>query len=334
MQDDPRDVSRALLQHARELAKQCNAATILVSADVFSSPADILTLLPDEPGLKTILVTRSPQSFQHLPADSFDIIQLPNVILKPMGQVKTAVLVGFSHGKLRQGERLICLSGIPRSDSLDTLLLTRVGGESEILATPGGEQFRQQANPEVFARVLDIAISLGHEGREGRPVGAIFVVGDVEHVGHFSEPLMLNPFQGHPEEKRNILDPSLRETIKELSSLDGAFLIRDDGVVEAAGVFLRSVVPSGELPRGLGTRHRSAAAITAATTATAITVSESSGNVTVFRDGKIMTEIEKAPRAIQKAPQPLDLFQNASGVGSEEIEPRTTSLENKDNATF
>jgi diadenylate cyclase len=129
---------------------------------------------------------------------------------------------------------------------------------------------------------------------------------------------MLNPFQGHAEEHRNILDPALRETIKELSSLDGAFLIRNDGVVEAAGIFLRSVIPGSVLPHGLGARHRSAAGITAATKATAITVSESTGTATVFRDGKIIIEIEK-PRPIgSMAPEPKDLVHKAASDNTAE----------------
>ena len=50
-----------------------------------------------------------------------------------------------------------------------------------------------------------------------------------------SRQLVMNPFHGYPEEDRNILDPNLRETIREFSAIDGAFVIRDDGVVMAAG---------------------------------------------------------------------------------------------------
>jgi len=101
-------------------------------------------------------------------------------------------------------------------------------------------------------------------------------------------------------------------------------LICDDGLVEAAGVFLRSVIAGSILPRGLGARHRSAAAITAATKATAITVSESTGNVAVFRDGKLIMEIEK-PRAIgAMAPQVRDLFHRGDGVEEKELIPEAS----------
>ena len=77
----------------------------------------------------------------------------------------------------------------------------------------------------------------------------------------------MNPFHGYPEEDRNILDPNLRETIREFSAIDGAFVIRDDGVVMAAGRHLNAALEEGELPRGLGSRHVAGAGITAVTDA-------------------------------------------------------------------
>jgi hypothetical protein len=125
-------------------------------------------------------------------------------------------------------------------------------------------------------------------------VGAIFVVGDANRVLSMSRPLILNPFHGHPEEKRNIMDRAFEETIKELSTIDGAFVVRGDGVVESCGVLLKTAGQEAfELPRGLGARHHAAAGITAVTKATAVTVSESTGNVMVFRGGKAILEVEK-----------------------------------------
>jgi diadenylate cyclase len=322
MQCDAREVTQAVLQHARQMAQECGARTMVLCADVFSSPADLKAHLATNPGIKTVIVTRDPSAFEDAPPDLVQTIQVPGVDLTRMGQVKMAILLGISRGVLDHGDRLICLSGIPRSDDMDTILFTEVGEEFEMFATTDSEQLRQHSNPEVFEKVLDVAVQLGQEGREGRPLGTIFVIGDTKKVNQFSEPLMLNPFQGHAEEQRNILDPSLRETIKELSSLDGAFLIRDDGVVEAAGMFLRSVIPGSVLPHGLGARHRSAAGITAATKATAITVSESTGTVTVFRDGKIIIEIEK-PRPIgSMAPEPKDLVHKVASDDGAKVRSR------------
>ena len=53
---------------------------------------------------------------------------------------------------------------------------------------------------------------------------------------------------------------------------------------------------SNRLKQGLGSRHAAAAGITASTKSVAITLSESTGEVRVWRRGQLITEIEKAPR--------------------------------------
>jgi DNA integrity scanning protein DisA with diadenylate cyclase activity len=119
------------------------------------------------------------------------------------------------------------------------------------------------------------------------------VLGDHEKVLSLSSQLVFNPFHGHPEESLNINEPQVRESLKEFSSIDGAFVIRDDGVVLAAGRYLNVGYHGEALPQGLGTRHAAAAAITQVTESIAFTISESTGKVTIFRGGKILTEIEK-----------------------------------------
>lgn len=156
------------------------------------------------------------------------------------------------------------------------------------------EQVPAEIRPEVIERVVNIASELGHEGREGKPVGAMFVVGDSERVISLSRQLIINPLRGYEEHERNILDHALEETVKELSTLDGAFIVRGDGVIESCGTFLKTASQDGyELPQGLGARHHAAAAITAVTESLAVTVSESTGTVSIFRNGNIVTEIEK-----------------------------------------
>jgi DNA integrity scanning protein DisA with diadenylate cyclase activity len=142
-------------------------------------------------------------------------------------------------------------------------------------------------------RVLAVATELAVEGREGKPVGCLFVVGDTERVEKLTKPLVLNPFFGYKEEDRNILNPFMDETIKEFSSIDGAFIIRGDGVVESAGSLLQATDIKHVLPSGLGSRHAAAAAISVATDAIALVVSSSTGQVTLFRSGVMLPLTEK-----------------------------------------
>ena len=102
--------------------------------------------------------------------------------------------------------------------------------------------------------------------------------------------MVLNPFQGHPDEQKMITDPNLAETVKELSQIDGAFVIRYNGVIVSAGRYLDTPAKGIRLPKGLGSRHLAAAAISKTTEAIAITISASTRTVRIFKNGKIVLE--------------------------------------------
>jgi DNA integrity scanning protein DisA with diadenylate cyclase activity len=141
--------------------------------------------------------------------------------------------------------------------------------------------------------LLKIALELSREGREGKPIGALFVLGDADNVLDNAQQMIMNPFKGYPEETRNALDPSLQETLKEFSLIDGAIIIRGDGVVLAAGTYLNTQGLHVDLPPGLGARHAAAAAITAVTGAVSIVISESTGTARIYKGGRSILSLKK-----------------------------------------
>ncbi|MFH0966566.1 MAG: diadenylate cyclase [Methanobacteriota archaeon] len=143
---------------------------------------------------------------------------------------------------------------------------------------------------EVFRAVIRLSIEIAREGREGKPVGTSFILGDSDAVMQRSRQLILNPLAGHSEEDRLITSPDMRENIKELALVDGAFVIRENGIVEAAGRYISIDTSKVRLPKGFGTRHVSVAAITQETEAIGIVVSESGGLVRVFARGNVIVE--------------------------------------------
>ena len=146
----------------------------------------------------------------------------------------------------------------------------------------------------VFDAVYEIAAEISREGREGKPVGTTFVLGDTQNVLARSRQLILNPFEGHPLEARRITNPGLRETIKELAQLDGAFVVGGDGVVCAGGRYITIDTSRTEVLRGLGTRHASVAGITQETRSVGIVVSQSGGRISLFKDGRVVRVITAA----------------------------------------
>jgi diadenylate cyclase len=139
--------------------------------------------------------------------------------------------------------------------------------------------------------VVHLAVELAREGREGRKIGTLFVIGDEESVLAQSRSLLLDPLHGHSDELLHVERPEFRETVKELAQLDGAFVVRDDGTFVSAGRYVDFELgaPENFLP-GLGTRHAAAASVSRRTNAIAVVVSQSSV-VRVFSRGEVRAEI-------------------------------------------
>ena len=149
---------------------------------------------------------------------------------------------------------------------------------------------KREVNTEVLEQTVSLAVEIAREGREGRKIGTLFVVGDSGAVMKRSKPLILDPLQGHPDESKQIESPDMRETIKELAQLDGAFLVSNAGVVISAARYIDAASDSLDLPLGLGSRHVAGASISRQTRAVAVVVSESS-MVRMFDDGELVSEI-------------------------------------------
>jgi DNA integrity scanning protein DisA with diadenylate cyclase activity len=283
-------MNRIMLESACKIAKEIQAKAIMLYAEL----APELPLSQEEnPCYEVIMVTKGDGEIPDKLKDTGVILNVPNVNLTRVGQIKIAITKGIATGLFNKGDKLVCLSGIPKFGYVDSMFIIDVGKEFEILTLENITDITDGVYPEVFGAILNLALELAAQGREGRKVGTIFILGDHERVLPLSRQMIINPFMGYREEDRNILNPELKETIKEFSAIDGAFIIKHNGVIITAGRYLSAALESKDFPQGLGSRHIAAAGITAITHAIAIVLSESTGNVTVFKNGKIFVRIEK-----------------------------------------
>ncbi len=144
----------------------------------------------------------------------------------------------------------------------------------------------------IIETALDIAQEIGKEGREGKKVGMLLIIGDIEELNQYTRQLIMNPFKGYEKELLNIVDnANLRETIKNFAQLDGAFIVDNDGCLISAGTYLDVDTSNVRPYQGWGTKHLAATAITDATNSVAILVSESGGAVKVFKKGKLILRL-------------------------------------------
>lgn len=280
-------LTNTMVDFACRTAEQIEAKAVMLYADAVKS--DQLPEVISERDL--IIVTRSDDD--EALWKSAKIIKIPNLKLTRVGQIKISVIKGIATGLLQKQDRVVCLTGIPKLGYIDCMMVIDVGSEFEILTSENVSEIFEGVQHEVFEAVLTLALELGAQGREGRAVGTIFILGDHERVLPLTRQMIINPFAGYPEEERNILNPTLKETVREFSALDGAFIIKGDGVLMTAGSYLNVTMESNDLPKGLGSRHLAASGITTVTGAVAIVVSESTGTVRVFKNGRIFVSIEK-----------------------------------------
>jgi diadenylate cyclase len=288
----PKSAINPVFAAASKLAVDIKAKSVIVFSDT-AQENDFLEQVRS-PG-KLLVVTSNKSRFEPVSKRIKAVIQAPSFPTSRTGQIKIGILLALSRGLISRDDKVVCLTGNSKNGFFDTIVALDVAAEYEFFWSSSSQNILPpDIKPEVLERVLSIAGEIALEGREGKPIGTIFVVGDTNTVNQFVRQLIINPFRGYSESERSFLDPGLDETIKEFAGIDGAFVITGDGIILSAGSYLRpQAVDIPDLPSGFGARHAAAAGITASTNSLAVCVSESTGMVTVFKNGVIMMTLSK-----------------------------------------
>lgn len=147
--------------------------------------------------------------------------------------------------------------------------------------------------------VVDLAVQIGREGREGKPVGTLFVVGDTRCVLDHCNDSGVDPFRGYNRKHRDLFDPRVQEDAKEIAQLDGAFIITPEGVIEKSRQMLEVTHEELTMSKGLGARHWACAAITRKSKAVGVVVSQSTGTVRLYQNGHLVMRIEPMDKAVK-----------------------------------
>jgi len=240
----------------------------------------ISQLLPKKTRL--IALTSSSKTYESLQDSKIEIKMLEDPLssqgLSIMTNLHDIILQGLGEGSIKPDERILAILGEPidgviaiDSSSLSSNKLAKLSQKHDI-------------EIEVLSRLMELARHLASRGREGHSIGALFAIGSVPKLRRYTTQLVLNPFKGHPDNKKSILDLKNHETLAEFAWLDGAILFNTKGVASDAGRYVQ--VPSGVNPKsGEGGRHLAARAISQLADSIAICVS-SAGSITVFSQGK------------------------------------------------
>ena len=203
-----------------------------------------------------------------------------------------SVLEAVADDVLAPGARVVALYSGFDADTIDSLSMIHLGEHLNKLTGRDLRQLETRVPLDTLKTVVDLAVEIGREGREGKPVGTLIVVGDARKVLAFSHPAGFDPVKGYNRKERNLDDARVREGIKEIAQMDGAIIVSADGTVEAACRYLDCSAAEVTLSKGLGARHWAAAAVSRATNAVAVAVSQTNGTVRIFQNGEVVLRIE------------------------------------------
>lgn len=192
-------------------------------------------------------------------------------------QVKDLLVMECAEGTFKSDDKVLCLV----SNGINALIAFDVKNVGIIRLK---KEIEERVDIELMEVIFNLALEIAREGREGKPVGALFVIGDVKNVLKHSHQLIINPYEGHKKKTRDIKDLKNWETIKEFAQLDGAFIIDENGYALSSGRYL-DVDLSIDIESGLGGRHLAAASISKKTKAIAVAVSVT-GILRVYKDGE------------------------------------------------
>ncbi|MBP3693142.1 MAG: DNA integrity scanning protein DisA nucleotide-binding domain protein [Thermoguttaceae bacterium] len=282
------------VRQAQETLEQMEASAIIMLYDGQADWARVRKLVGDSVSFIVAVDTEEQ-------AEGAQEAGLKTIVLEMTGnpvydRLMQALLVAITEDHIRPGSQIVAMYGGFESDTIDTISLISLKEHLNRLTRTDLRQLNTTVPLETLNTIVNLAVEIGLSGREGKPVGTLFVVGDKQRVLAESHPGGFDPVRGYSRSERNIMDARVREGIKEIAQLDGAIIISADGVVEASCRILDATADNITLSKGLGSRHWAAAGITRCTKAVAIVVSESNGTVRIFQNGEVMLRIEPTHR--------------------------------------
>ena len=232
--------------------------------------------------LRLVTLTSSAKARENLTLLGLEVEILEDSLssqgLSVLNNLHDIVLQGLGEGRFNSSDRILAIMAEPMNGIVVIEANSLASNKLAIIANEHGVDI------EVLARVMELARQIGGRGREGHAVGALFAIGSVPKLRRYTTAIVLNPFKGHSDSKRDVTVQNNHETLAEFAWLDGAILFNSKGIASDAGRYVQ--VPSGINPKsGEGGRHLAARAISQLADAIAICVS-SSGVITLYSKGR------------------------------------------------
>ena len=262
-------------------------------------PTDWDAVKQELDGLKIVVTANKEEEVSGAAEAGIETILLDMEEAPIFERLTQSLLSGVAREILAPGAGIVVgYSGFD-ADAIDSISFIRLDEHLGKLTARDLRQLETSVPLDTLKVVVDLAVEIGREGREGKAVGTMFVVGDTRKVLAHSQPAGFDPVRGYPRAERDLHDARVREAIKEVAVLDGAFIVSPEGLVEKAAQLVDAPYADLTVSKGLGSRHWAGAAISKATHAIAIVVSQSSGTVRIFQTGEVVLRIEPFRQAMK-----------------------------------
>ena len=288
----------AMVKSAVALLKTRNADALLVLLDGSTDWKRIAEICEgvDKP---IIVAVDSPDDLEGAAEAGLSPLALNKEKAPLLERLQHALLEAAADELIRtNGEVVAVYSGFQRG-RLDSISHLQLDERMRRLTSRDLQMLESRVPLQTIKAVVDLAAQIGREGREGKSVGTLFVVGDTKKVLDHSSDSGVDPFRGYNKRFRNLLDARVQEDAKEIAQLDGAFVISSDGIIERSRQMLGVSHEDLKMTKGLGARHWAAAAITRKTKAISVVVSQSTGTVRLYQDGNLVMRIEPMDKAVK-----------------------------------
>lgn len=233
-------------------------------------------------------------------AEAFGLLPLPLHKEKSplLERLQHALLEAVADGFLQSNGDVIAIYSGFEQHKIDSISHLRLDDRLRRLTSRDLQRLESSVPLKSLKTVIDLASQIGREGREGKKVGAIFVLGDTRKVLQHCKDSGFDPLKGYKREFRSLFDAKVREDMKEIAQMDGAFVVTAEGVVEKSRQIIEVSHADLSLSKGLGARHWAGAAISQITKAIGIVVSQSTGTVRLFQNGETVLRIEPMDQAV------------------------------------
>lgn len=278
---DGREQEKLIMKYADGLARELEIDTLIIQA----CGREDIDFLPEARFFRScVWFSRTPESLPVVESQVHSVIAVPK-IAKGENFLTLGYFLAVVTGKLAFHKPVINLTAC-ESGLINGLHITAPSERLPWLLDNQIAAFDNIQPPQTLLMLISIALRFAREGREGKPIGTCFILSQPEEVAPYTWQLILNPCAGYPESIRNIFNDEFFETMRELSALDGAFLVSPNGTVRSSAAFISTQGRVDGVESGKGARHHAACAVTSHTMSIAVVLSESSGEITVYQAGR------------------------------------------------